>query len=190
MKSLKTMKSIVVDVMSTVSWLAINLVWLAFWLVCRCAFHMGLNLWLGISRGELLDLSLCSFEWLKVLDSPQKLVLDFLSAFPQKGAVVLCQCPRCLIPVLVLAAGVRSHGAADNPHVILGDRFSGPPCCVWFYGRLYLPRTTVEKHDFVLRLLLSTPFTHVPASLSHGHPVWADAILWYRNGHNDTSACP
>ena len=83
-----------------VSWLAINLGWLAFWLVCRCAFHMGLNVWLEISRGQLLDLSLRSLEWLQVLDSPQKLVLDFSSAFPQKGAVVLFQSPGCLILVL------------------------------------------------------------------------------------------
>ena len=59
-----------------------------------------------------------------------------------------------------------------------------------FYCCLYLRHTTVEKHDFVLRLLLSTPLTHVPASLSHGHPVWAEVILWYRDGHNGTSACP
>ena len=59
-----------------------------------------------------------------------QLVLDFSSAFPQKGAVALYQCPGCLIPVLVLAVGVCLHGAADNLHVILDDRLSRPPCYV------------------------------------------------------------
>ena len=84
---------------------------------------------------------------------------------------MLYRCPGCLIRDLVLAAGVCLHSAADNLHVILDDRLSRPPCYVLFYCCLYLPHTTVEKHDFVLRLLLSTPLTHVPASLTHGHPV-------------------
>ena len=84
---------------------------------------------------------------------------------------MLYRCPGCLIRDLVLAAGVCLHSAAGNLHVILDDRLSRPPCYVLFYCCLYLPHTTVEKHDFVLRLLLSTPLTHVPASLSHGHPV-------------------
>ena len=172
-----------------VSWLAINLVWLAFWLVCRCAFHMRAEPLTWDLSGTVAG-SFLALPWVIVgsWQSPKTCTGLLISIFPRRG--LWCCFSVRGVWFLFLAAGVCLHGAADNPYVILDDRLSRPPCYVWFYGCLYLPHTTVEKHDFVLRLLLSTPLTHVPASLSHGHPVWAEAILWYRNGHNGTSACP
>ena len=68
-----------------VSWFAINLVWLAFWLVCRCAFHMGLNLWLQISRGQLWIFPCAPFSDCRFLTVPKNLYWISHQRFPRRG---------------------------------------------------------------------------------------------------------